>query len=75
MSTEKEPTPPSRADMIAFYKEQIEYLEVQHCYATLRKEIQEAEAARLEAIAKIAFFQGKLNNDSVPEVKNEKSDE
>jgi len=67
MTTEKETTPPSREDMIVWYKEQIEFLKVQHEYAKLRKEVQEFEADRLEAISKIAFYQGKLEQSAQPE--------
>lgn len=75
MSTEKETTPPSREDMIIWYKEQIRFLKVQHEYAKLRKEVQEYEAERLEAISKVAFYQGKLSQSAQPSEEETSKDE
>ncbi len=52
---------PTLDEMKAFYEEQLPFLEVQLRYATLKKEIQQADAERFEAIAKIAYFKGNMN--------------
>jgi len=56
MTTESEKKIPTVAEMIAHYKEQITLLEYQLKYATLRREIQEEETKRIEAVAKYAYF-------------------
>jgi hypothetical protein len=53
---------PTLDEMKAFYEEQLPFLEVQLRYATLKKEIQQADAERIEAIAKIAYLKGNMQN-------------
>jgi hypothetical protein len=56
MTTESEKKIPTVAEMVAHYKEQITLLEYQLKYAILRREIQEEETKRIEAVAKYAYF-------------------
>lgn len=66
MSTEEQKIP-TREEMIAFYEEQMPLLEAQLKYTVIRKEIQEAEAARIEAVAKIAYFQTNMHKQEAPQ--------
>ena len=54
--TEKETEKISLESMKQFYTEQLSLLKLQLEYVTLRKEIAQAEAERIEAIAKTAYF-------------------
>lgn len=51
---------PSREDVIKFYKEQNEILELRKESARLQAEIAQYEADRFENIAKLAHYQGMM---------------
>ena len=57
---------PSREDVLNFYKEQNEILELRKESARLQYEIAHFEAERFESIAKMAHYQGMMEKASQP---------
>lgn len=55
-TTQQETEKISLESMKQFYTEQLSLLKLQLEYVTLRKEIAQAEAERIEAIAKTAYY-------------------
>lgn len=65
---------PSDEQVTLFYTQQIEILKLRKEYSVLQKEITEADAARYEALAKIAYFQGNMGKPSNEESEEEEDD-
>lgn len=57
---------PSHEDVIEFYKKQNEILELRRENSRLQTEIASFEADRYEAIAKMAYYQGKMTESIKP---------